>query len=269
MKNGGLILWNAIAFCEMSKTSWQKGKLRLKHDLAQESKVCLSVFAMVSNGVDTCEVAQCRFDDGCWRPLCPYRHSGRGQAAMWVRVWLTLAALAPQESTRRQEPECEAEVPEIFVVSDAVDGTSVDLDDEGVDVPEETAELVKLVSQERVQQRTAEMPVDLVKLVSQERVQRRTAEVPVEVVSLVSQERVQQRTAEVPVEVVSLVSQDRVQQRIAEAPFTGNFPQERISERTQIVDEPVPQIWEDFTRECISERITDRRCASAADFWRS
>ena len=28
----------------------------------------LSVFAMVSNGVDRCEVAQCRFDDGCWRP---------------------------------------------------------------------------------------------------------------------------------------------------------------------------------------------------------
>ena len=25
----------------------------------------LSVFATVSNGVDTCEVAQCRFDDGC------------------------------------------------------------------------------------------------------------------------------------------------------------------------------------------------------------
>ena len=26
MKNGGLILWNANATCEMSKTSWQKGK---------------------------------------------------------------------------------------------------------------------------------------------------------------------------------------------------------------------------------------------------
>ena len=55
-------------------------------------------------------------------------------------------------------------------------------------VPEETAELVKLVSQERVQQRTAEVPVDLVELVSQGRVQQRTAEVPVEFVSLVSQE---------------------------------------------------------------------------------
>ena len=28
MKNGGPILWNAIAICEMYKTSWQMGKLR-------------------------------------------------------------------------------------------------------------------------------------------------------------------------------------------------------------------------------------------------
>ena len=33
MKNGGLILWNAIDICEMSKTSWQKGKLLMKDDL--------------------------------------------------------------------------------------------------------------------------------------------------------------------------------------------------------------------------------------------
>ena len=25
MKSGGLILWNAVAICEMSKTSWQMG----------------------------------------------------------------------------------------------------------------------------------------------------------------------------------------------------------------------------------------------------
>ena len=30
MKNGGLILWNAVAFCGMFKTSWQMGKLLLK-----------------------------------------------------------------------------------------------------------------------------------------------------------------------------------------------------------------------------------------------
>ena len=133
-------------------------------------------------------------------------------------------------------------MPVIIIVSDAVDGTSADLDDEGVDVPEVTAELVKFVSQERVQQRTAEMPVDLVKLVSQARVQQRTAEVPVDLVKLVSQERVQQWTAKVQVDLVEVVSQERVQQRTAEAQFMGNLPQERVSERTQTVDEPVPQI---------------------------
>ena len=67
----------------------------------------------------------------------------------WAAVW---ALSAGQEG--------EAEVPETNIVSDAVDGTSVDLEDEGVDVPKETAELVKLVSQERVQQRTAEQIED-------------------------------------------------------------------------------------------------------------
>ena len=126
----------------------------------------LSVFVMVSNGVDTCEVAQYRFDDGCWRLLCPYQHSGRGRAAMWARVWLTLAAveterLAPQESTWRQEPEGEAEVPKIIVVSSAVRGTKVDVDGKGllveqiVDLPvpqiaAKIPEVVDTISQEHI-----------------------------------------------------------------------------------------------------------------------
>ena len=40
-------------------------------------------------------------------------------------------------------------MPEIIIVSDAVDGTSVDLDDEDVDVPEETAELVSATTDRR------------------------------------------------------------------------------------------------------------------------
>ena len=32
MKNGGLIPWNAVAICEMSKTLWQTGKLLMKGD---------------------------------------------------------------------------------------------------------------------------------------------------------------------------------------------------------------------------------------------
>ena len=35
MKNGGLILWSAIVFCEMSKTSWQTGKLPMNHSKAR------------------------------------------------------------------------------------------------------------------------------------------------------------------------------------------------------------------------------------------
>ena len=38
MKNGALILWNAVAICEMSRTSWQKGKLCMKDDLEKHSK---------------------------------------------------------------------------------------------------------------------------------------------------------------------------------------------------------------------------------------
>ena len=33
MKNGGLILWNAIVICELSKTSWQMGKHLMSGDL--------------------------------------------------------------------------------------------------------------------------------------------------------------------------------------------------------------------------------------------
>ena len=38
MKNGGLILWNAVAICEMSKTSWQMRKLPMKDDSQNHSK---------------------------------------------------------------------------------------------------------------------------------------------------------------------------------------------------------------------------------------
>ena len=38
MKNDGLLTCNAIAICEMSKTSWQKGQLRVKDDLENHPK---------------------------------------------------------------------------------------------------------------------------------------------------------------------------------------------------------------------------------------
>ena len=38
MKGGGHTLWNAIALCEMSKTSWQMGKRHTKDDLENHSE---------------------------------------------------------------------------------------------------------------------------------------------------------------------------------------------------------------------------------------
>ena len=141
----------------------------------------------------------------------------------------TVEIAVPCERVQQWE---EAEVPEIIIVSDAVDGTSVDLDDKGVDVPEKTAELVSLVSQERVQQRTAE--VQFTENLHQERISERTliVDVPVpkvakdtvEAVRVVQRERTQQRTVDAPtlqevketVEMVRSDSHERVQQRDAE-----------------------------------------------------
>ena len=38
MISGARILWNAVAICDMSKTSWQTGKLRMNEDLGNPSK---------------------------------------------------------------------------------------------------------------------------------------------------------------------------------------------------------------------------------------
>ena len=44
-----------------------------------------------SPDVDAGGMAPCRFGEVCWRPLCPYRHSGKGRAARWAAVWVLLA----------------------------------------------------------------------------------------------------------------------------------------------------------------------------------
>ena len=53
---------------------------------------------------------------GCWRPLCPYRHSLPSRAARWASVWSTLAALeeqildAPAPRTAEQGKETVGEI---------------------------------------------------------------------------------------------------------------------------------------------------------------
>ena len=173
---------------------------------------------VICHDVDAGVMAPCRFGEVRWRRMCPYQHSGKERAVRWAAVW---ALSAGQEG--------EAEVPETNIVSDAVDGTSVDLEDEGVDVPKETAELVKLVSQERVQQRTAQVPmphsqeetVAVVELAPRERVQQRTVDAPRPQDKNVLLERVSERISEQGgvIEVPETASQDRRLQHTVEQAF--------------------------------------------------
>ena len=43
-KGGGLTLWNAVAVCEMSKTFWQTGKLRMKDDFLRTTQRANNTF---------------------------------------------------------------------------------------------------------------------------------------------------------------------------------------------------------------------------------
>ena len=40
MISGGRILWNATAVCEMTRTSWQTGYLKMNEDLGNPSRTC-------------------------------------------------------------------------------------------------------------------------------------------------------------------------------------------------------------------------------------
>ena len=144
---------------------------------------------LFSNGVDTCEVAQCRFDDGCWRPLRPYQHSGWVRAAMWARVLLTQWRRAVGSAREHVEAGARrgTEVPKIIIVSDAVRGTKVNLDGKCLQVEQivekpvpfpqfrvETVAVLGLAPRERVQQRSPQYPeetVEAVTSVTHERVQ--------------------------------------------------------------------------------------------------
>ena len=107
---------------------------------------------------------------------------------------------------KQETVEGMGEMPEIIVVSDAVQGIS---------------------QREPVQQRTPEQIEDAPQ----------SPEETADVVELVPRERVQQPAVEETVEVGRLVLHERVQHR--------ELSQERISDRAQIVEVPVPQIVEE------------------------
>ena len=62
----------------------------------------------------------CRFDTGCWRPLCPYGHSGRGRAARWGALWSLLA----KQEVEKESPD---ETPQTQYINKVVDVSVVQL----------------------------------------------------------------------------------------------------------------------------------------------
>ena len=60
-----------------------------------------------------------------------------------------------------------------------------------------------------------------------------------------------------------------MQQRTAEAQLTRNFPQERISERAQIVDVPVPQVAKETVEavRVVQRERMQQRAVDAPTFW--
>ena len=116
----------------------------------------------------------CRFDMGCWRPLCPYGHSGR-RAARWAALWRYLEEeKASSRSTSRSVSEhCNDDLPVPQVMEELLEKFEnipqeriSELTQITVLVPfqEETDEVIKLFPAlypaERISQRTAEQIVD-------------------------------------------------------------------------------------------------------------
>ena len=223
--------------------------------------------------VNTGGVSPCRYGAGCWRPLCPYRHSGGGRAAMWARVWKTIVAA---EEVKDISVEKTVEGPQLPFIDKVNETPHVFLPQ----VRREIVEVIQPVLVERIKGGVADQMVDIrmppvveeiaavvrekVKFVPQERVQQRTVErapapqileKTVEV-ALAPTERVQQRTVEqVPllqileetIEVARLAPHEGVQQRTVDVPqvLVRLAPRERVQQRTaeQIVG--LPQFLEE------------------------
>ena len=197
-------------------------------------------------GVDTCEMAPCRFDDGCWRPLCPYRHRGKDRAGMWTRVWLTLAAvetewLAPQGRGVRVHAGC--------CQRDVTDGVRppwifpVDVVSQSVRVQQWTAEQIGDVPQFRYE------AVDEESLVPRERVQWSTVEQSEEVPQFRDEtawSHVNECNSGLPSELemgrdrrrgsTETASQDRRLQRTVERALVDHVEAERMCEHFGVIE---------------------------------
>ena len=83
----------------------------------------------------------CRFDTGCWRPVCPYGHSGRGRAARWAALWSLLA---------KQEVEDDLEVVKVIPVEAGSERFAEQ--NAGVPVPPVVVE-VEIIPKEHISER--------------------------------------------------------------------------------------------------------------------
>ena len=104
----------------------------------------MSMMSMVS-------MEPCRFDTGCWRPLFPYGHSGRGRAARWAALWSLLA---------KQEVEDDLEVVKVI----PVEAGSERFVEQNADVPvPPVVAVVEITPAEHLSERTqiVDVPVPL------------------------------------------------------------------------------------------------------------
>ena len=135
-------------------------------------------------------VDQIWFGTCCWRPLCPYGHSGRGRAARWAALWSLLAEQeaqfvdVPVPQIQEQILEFAEISPQRRIPECIVEHTR------DVPVPqirEQFVEVVRNIPQERISERIAELTVDVP-----------TPQILEEIVEAISapHERVQQRTVE-------------------------------------------------------------------------
>ena len=196
----------------------------------------------------------CRYDMGCWRPLCPYRHSGR-RAARWAALWSLLA---------EQEAQI-VDVPVPQIVEDAV--TIIPKEHisernfvEDVPVPqiqEQILEVANVIPPERISERIIEQVHDVPVPQIQEQI--------LEVANVIPPERISER-------IIEQVHDQCLRSR-------NKFWKSRRSLRrgasrsvssNALVDVPVPQIREQIVgvvknipHQRISERTAEQTCIPA------
>ena len=109
----------------------------------------------------------CRFDMGCWRPLCPYGHSGRGRAARWAALWSLLAKQEEEDDFGVVKAIPAEDGSERFVEQDA-----------DVSVPP-VAAVVEITLEEHISERTQIVDISVPQLLEefQERILERVEQI--------------------------------------------------------------------------------------------